>query len=133
MTAAVSRREVLEKIGKAGASVLLGGGVLRGENSDIVIGGQFVEIVVRSLSPSTVRISVVPMEGRAIDVGNYDALVGENRWRLIASRRRYDSFGSIRAGHLVVRFTPNPPTIHIDTAQGQHVQRLTFSTTAKPV
>jgi len=116
MSTRISRRELLEQAGKAGAGVLLGGGVLRGENSDIAIGGQFVEIVVSSLSPSTVRISLVPIEGRALSLGGDDALVGSDRWPVVARRRRYDSSGSIRAGNLLVRFTPNPPVIHIDTA-----------------
>src|SRR5206468_8518324 len=99
MSTRISRRELLEQAGKAGAGVLLGGGVLRGENSDIAIGGEFVEIVVRSLSPSTLRISLVPIERRTLDLdGGDDALVGSERWRVVARRRRYDSFGSIRAG-----------------------------------
>src|SRR5262245_43578923 len=133
MSGHVSRRELLEQAGKAGAGILLAGRVLRGQSSDITVAGQPVEIIVRSVSPSTVRISVVPIAGGAPAPAGSDTLVGEDRWRVVASRRRYDSVGSIRAGNLVVRFTPDPPTIHIDTAQGQHVQRLTFSGTAKPV
>src|SRR5262245_46668409 len=114
MSTRISRRKLLEQAGRAGAGVLLGGSVLRGENSDVAIGGQFVEIVVTSLSPSTVRISLVPIERRTLDPGGDDALVRSEQWRVVARRRRYGSLGSIRAGNLVVRFTPNPPVIHID-------------------
>src|SRR5262245_60609262 len=131
MSTRVSRRALLEQAGKAGAGILLAGGVLRGQSSDITVAGQPVEITVRSVSPSTVRISVVPIAGRALAPAGNDALVGEARWRLVASRRRSESFGSIRTGNLIVRFTQNPPVIHIDTASGRTVQRLTLDSTAK--
>lgn len=35
----------------------------------------------------------------------------------------------VRAGDLTVRFTNNPPTIHVETAAGAAVQRLTLSAT----
>src|SRR5215471_19064336 len=100
MSARISRRELLEQAGKAGAGFLLAGGVLRGQSSDIAVAGEAVEIIVRSVSPSTVRISVVPIEGRAAALGGDDTLVSEDRWRLVGSRRRSESFGSIRAGNL---------------------------------
>src|SRR5262249_5661767 len=131
MSARVSRRELLEQAGKAGVVILLAGGVLRGQSSDIAVAGQPVEIIVKSVSPSPVRISVVPIAGRVPAPAGGDALVGDDRGRLVASRRRSESFGSIRAGNLIVRFTPNPPIIHIDTASGQNVQRLTLDSTAK--
>src|SRR5262245_28799003 len=144
MSARVSRRELLEQAGKAGAGILLAGGVLRGQSSAITVAGQPVEIIVRSVSPSTVRISVVPIAGRVPAPAGDDALLGEDRWRLVASRRRSESFGSIRAGNLIVRFTPNPVSganaspigrsdqgliIHIDTASGRTMQRLTLDST----
>src|SRR5262249_31625740 len=72
-----------------------------------------------------------PIEGRASALAGDDALVGEDRWRLVARRRESKSFGSIRAGNLIVRLTRNPTTIHIDTASGETVQRLTLDSTAK--
>src|SRR5215831_18943251 len=113
----VSRREALKRLGKTGAGAVLAGSVLRGQDGDIFVAGQPVEIIVRSVSPSTVRITVAPIESAALALTGDDALAGEDRWRMVASRRR--AFGSIKAGNLVVRFTPNPPAIHIETSSGQ--------------
>jgi hypothetical protein len=59
----VSRREVLKRIGKATAGIALTGGVIRGQGTDIVVAGKPVEIAVASVSPTTVRISVLQIEG----------------------------------------------------------------------
>ena len=59
----VSRREALKKLGKATASLALTGGVIRGQGTDIVVAGKPVEIAVASVSPNTVRITVLPIDG----------------------------------------------------------------------
>ncbi len=131
MTRVVTRREALRRLGKTGAGALVARGVLQGQNSDIVVAGQPVEVVVTSVSPSTVRIAFLPTAGGAASLGAGDALVGADKWRRVASRRRTDSFGSIKAGNLVVRFTADPPTVHVETTSGQTIQRLTFNGTGE--
>jgi hypothetical protein len=54
----ISRREVLKELGQATAGLALTGGVLRAQGAEIVVAGKLVEIVVASVSPSTVRISM---------------------------------------------------------------------------
>ena len=63
MSHSITRRAALKQISVAGAGVLVSRGIIRGQGTDITIGGQPVEIAVASLSPSTVRISVLPVAG----------------------------------------------------------------------
>jgi alpha-glucosidase/alpha-D-xyloside xylohydrolase len=118
----VTRRYALQQMGSAGAGAILGGGIIRGQSTPIVVSSKPVEIAVASVSPSTVRITVLPLEGgRVADDG---ALVPAAAGKPLARRR--ESFVPIRAGNLTVRFTAGPPTIHIDGPRGRVVQRLTL-------
>lgn len=127
MSTSRSRRDVLKQLGTAGAGVMLGGGIIRGQSGDIVVAGRPVEIVVSSLSPSTVRIRVLPIQGgHPGNVPVDGALARERMGRLLGQHRRPASFEPIAAGHLRVRFTPTPPRIHVDTSAGRPVQRLTL-------
>lgn len=122
MSQPVSRREVLKQLGSAGAGVVVSGGILRGQSSPITVAGQPVEIAVASVSPSTVRITVLPIGAAAKkDDG---ALVAAASGRALASRRSRDSFAPIRAGNLSVRFTADPPTLEVTTSGGAPVQTL---------
>jgi alpha-glucosidase (family GH31 glycosyl hydrolase) len=123
----VSRREVLKRIGKATAGLALTGGVIRGQDTDIVVAGKPVEIVVASVSPITVRISVLPIEGgRTAAMPDTLTVVSEGQGRAAGRGRTAGSINSVKAGNLVVRYTANPPTLHIDTSAGQPVQKLTL-------
>jgi alpha-glucosidase/alpha-D-xyloside xylohydrolase len=74
------------------------------------------------VSPFTVRLTVLPIDGRTVlDDG---ALVRAGEGKPLGRRR--ESFAPIRAGALTVRFTADPPAIHVDGAEGRVVQRLTL-------
>ena len=106
------------------------GGVIRGQDRDIVVGGQPVEIVVSSLSAITVRITILPIASGEDRADPEDgALVQEESGRALVRGQSPAPLASVRAGNLVVRFTDAPPTLHVDTASGQPVQRLTFDPT----
>jgi len=121
----LSRREALKQIGAAGAGIILTRGTIRGHSADIVVAGKPVEIVVSTLSPSTVRLTVLPIEsGRATAVPADGALAREGEGRELERRRSLERFDPIRAGNLVVRFTAEPPTLHVETNAGRQVQRL---------
>src|SRR5262245_24991102 len=126
----VSRREVLKRIGKATAGLALAGGVIRGQGTDIQVAGKPVEIVVAAVSPTTVRISVLPIEGgRATAMPDTLTVVGEGQGSAAGRGRTAGSINSVKAGNLVVRYAANPPTLHIDTSAGQPVQKLTLDST----
>jgi alpha-glucosidase/alpha-D-xyloside xylohydrolase len=128
MAKPVSRREALKRMATAGGGILLTRGVFRGQSSDVVVAGKSVEITVSSLGPSTLRLTVLPIDGgRVTRVPVDGALVGDAEGRTLARRRGPDRFDPVRAGNLTVRFTNAPPTLHIDTATGAPVQRLALN------
>jgi alpha-glucosidase/alpha-D-xyloside xylohydrolase len=63
MAREIPRRAALKQIGLAGAGVMLSGGVFRGQSAPITIAGRPVEIAIASVTPSTVRITVLPIAG----------------------------------------------------------------------
>ena len=99
----------------------------RAEIADIVIAGQRSEIAVWSLSPTTVRITVCPLEGGAnspAPVPATGALVHEDLGTSVRTARDPANVAHVQAGDVVVDFTPSPPTIHIRTTAGDNVQTL---------
>jgi alpha-glucosidase/alpha-D-xyloside xylohydrolase len=102
--------------------VLAAPSILRGQSSPIVVAGQPVEIAVASISPSTVRITVLPIANASRTVPDDGALVAAAEGRSLVRTR--ETFAPINASELVVRFTANPPTLHIETPFGDAVQRL---------
>jgi alpha-glucosidase/alpha-D-xyloside xylohydrolase len=149
MAERLSRRDALKQIGTASAGVVLAGGIIRGQTADIMVAGRPVEIAIASLSPSTVRISVLPLDGpgagavaggpgaggpgaggRVGGVPVDGALVDENPGKSLGRHRTPGGFPSVKAGNVVVRFTNDPPTIHVETSSGQPVQKLTLDAKA---
>jgi alpha-glucosidase/alpha-D-xyloside xylohydrolase len=135
MSDSLTRRQAIKQLGVAGAGVLLKPVILRGQATPIVVAGTPVEIVISSVSPSTVRLMALPISGdqptgaAAIPVDG--ALVPEAEGRS-AGRSRV-AFPTIRAGTLAVRFTADPPTLHVETRTGQPVQRLSLDAQAPTV
>src|SRR6185295_15543191 len=127
-----SRRDALKQLGVAGAGlVVTGTGVIRGQANDIVIAGQPVEISVLSLSPSTVRITVRPLqEGTPQAIPLTGALERDDVGTAVATSRAASALARVRSGDLSVRFTNAPPTLHVETANGTVVQQLTLDAAA---
>ena len=85
MAEPVSRRDAVKQLAGATAGVALAGVVIRGQSDAIVVAGKPVEIVVRSISPSTLRITAFPVGvSAASDDG---ALVSGATGRTLARRR----------------------------------------------
>lgn len=127
----ISRRDALKRLGMASAGIILTRSVIRGQSTNVLVAGKPVEIGVYMLSPSTVRLAVLPVEKeRATTLPVDGAVVGKGEKRPLARRRAHERFSPVRAGNLVVRFTSEPPTIHIETHTGQLVQRLTLDAQA---
>src|SRR5262245_35014170 len=104
----ISRRQALRRVAGAAAGMALRDGILRGQSEEIFVAGKRVELVVRSISPATVRITALPVNVPA--AANDDSLVAAAAGRVVA-RRRVKSNEPIRAGDLTVRLTTDPPTI----------------------
>ncbi|HEX5214986.1 MAG TPA: TIM-barrel domain-containing protein [Vicinamibacterales bacterium] len=126
----VTRRDAIKQLGAAGAAVALGGGVIRGQGADIVVGGSPVEIVVTSVSPVTVRILVLPIAAGAVAPLPVDGSLVQSEWgRALARARAAAPLKQVTAGNLRVRFTDAPPTLHVETLKGEAVQTLTLDAT----
>ena len=129
MSESVSRREAVKRLTSAGAAFALGGGTIRGQQSDILIAGKPVEIVVSSISDVTIRIAVQPLDGGKPQTILDDGGVAQpTAGKRAGSARSADTFKPIRAGSLQVRWAQ--PALHVDTAAGAPVQRLTFDAQA---
>ena len=110
----------------AGAGLAFGTTIIRGQDGDITIGGTPVEIAVSSISPSTVRIRVLPIAGgKPLAVPDDGGVAEPNAGKPLAAGRTA-AFKPVRAGDLTVRFTAAPPAIQVETQNGVIVQRLTF-------
>ena len=120
----ISRRQALKDLSVAGAGLVVSGGIIRGQGSDIVIAGRPVEIAAQSVSPSTIRIIVRPIvDGNPLAVPLTGALT-RDRFSPTLGIRSGKPQGEIRAGNLVVRFTPNPPTLIVENTRSQVIQRF---------
>src|ERR1700754_2473568 len=105
MTDAISRRDALKHIATTSAGVMFAG-VIRGNNADIVVAGQAVEIAVFSVSPDTVRITVRPIsDGAATAVPYPGALASQEFGNAIQRSTDSARLSRVRAGNVQVRFT----------------------------
>jgi alpha-glucosidase/alpha-D-xyloside xylohydrolase len=126
----VTRRQALRDIGVAGAGLAFAGGVIRGQGAGIIVAGKLVEIAVSWVSQVTVRLTVRPVvDGTAIPVAVTGALERESFDATHSARTAVPPI-SVRAGDLAVRFTEHPPTLIVETAKGEVVQRFGLSADA---
>lgn len=129
MPKSTSRRQALKTIGAAGAGFALSPVFLRGQGAPIIVAGTPVEIAIAQVSPSNVRISVLPIAGgAAAPMPNDQALVAAANGKPLRAQR--SPFTPVRVGNLTVRYSSDPPTLHIDTAKGDSVQKLTLDAQA---
>jgi alpha-glucosidase/alpha-D-xyloside xylohydrolase len=133
MSGPISRRAALTRLGLAGTGLLFPR-IIRGQNADIMVAGQPVEIAVAALSPITARITVRPLrDGQPVTVPITGALDQPAAGTARARGRAAPALARVRAGDLMVRFTANPPTLHVETRDGQLLQRLTLDPNAPDV
>ena len=81
----VSRREAVRRVAGAAAGLAVGDGILRGQSEEIRVAGKQIELLVRSVSPATVRITAVPVDAGA--PADNDSLVAAARGRVVARPR----------------------------------------------
>lgn len=129
MTNDITRRDALKQLAATSAGVMFAG-VLRGRTADIIVAGQPVEVAVWSVSPITARITVQPIGSDGpVPVSKTGALAQDEFGNAVVRARDSGRVSRVRAGELVVRVTEGPPTIHVETARGQLLQRLALDAT----
>src|SRR4029450_3523588 len=121
-----SRRNALKPLAAAGVGAALHPVVIRGQSPPIRVAGMPVEIAVASISPVTVRVTVSAIVGTG-GVPDDGALVPAAEAKPGVRGRRPEALARVRAGTLSVRYTADPPTIHVHNAKGEPVQRLVLS------
>ncbi len=123
----LTRRDILRATGQAGAGLLIARAPFSGQSAEMAVSGRPVEIVISSVSPLTVRLSVLPIEGgRPTIIMSDGAVVREGEGRVVARFSSTKKTKPVHAGNLVVRFTSGPPTFRVETRAGITVQRLTL-------
>ncbi len=120
----IGRREALKTMGAACAAGLLPGRLLFA-SAGPAVAGQSTEIQIRTVSPHTFRLSILPVAGgRAAAIPNDGSLVRESwpgRATVLGGEFRPQT---IRAGNLRVKIEPAPLTFRVETAAGELVQQL---------
>jgi alpha-glucosidase/alpha-D-xyloside xylohydrolase len=132
-----SRRDALKQVGAAGVGFILAPGLLRAQDSGIVIAGEPVDVLVDvglgGTSTHTVRIRLRSITtGQPKDLtftGALDDASAAVTKPAGPARRRPEEIARAATGDLVVRFTPNPPRFIVETKSGALVQQLTLSAT----
>jgi len=100
--------------------------------SGIMVAGQPSEITVLSLSPVTARITIRALRNGAPDtISATGALEHPDAGKLAGRGGEAAAVNRIVAGDLIVRFTDGPPTIHVATAGGRSIQRVTLDSLAQ--
>jgi alpha-glucosidase/alpha-D-xyloside xylohydrolase len=125
MTNPISRRETLKSLGAAGVGAVLGPGLNPSPQNAVQITGRLVELSLTSISPQTVRLSIVPIENGKPQPIPLDGSLAPQRWpapaiRLTSLARER----AVRCGALQMKLSPSPLTIRIEAADGRVVQQL---------
>lgn len=121
----IPRREVLKRFGSAGAGVLLGSQTIAAQDATLRIAGRPVEITLSSVSPRTVRLSVVPVENGKPQAIPYDGSLVQQTWSKPSARlTTLARAQSVRCGDLVVKLSPQPLVIRVEAKDGRLVQQL---------
>jgi Glycosyl hydrolases family 31 len=119
----ITRRKALQGLGVAGAAF-----VLRidtdAQGQPLTIAGQAVELRLASISPITVRISVVPKGAPDADLNRDGGLVP-----LTEQRRPVNGAAPVKLGTLLVRVSQSPLKVTVADAAGKTVQELAVDET----
>jgi alpha-glucosidase/alpha-D-xyloside xylohydrolase len=116
--ASATRRDALKVLASASAAVVLRIDV-DATGQDLVVAGQPVELRITSVSPTMVRVSVLPKGASDTDLNRDGGLVS-----FPEQRRAIAGGAPIKAGSLTVTVSTAPLTIRIADANGSTAQEL---------
>ncbi|MCI0392456.1 MAG: DUF5110 domain-containing protein [Acidobacteria bacterium] len=125
MNKKLSRREALKNISSAGVAALLNAKSSTSQDAAIRIAGQPVEISVSSVSPETVRLSIVPIVNGQPQPLPHDGSLMQRTWSPPAARiTTLAGARQVRCGNLLVKLSPDPLIIRVEARDGRLVQQL---------
>lgn len=117
----ISRRQALRQIGSAGAGLALVGPTVRWRLPELRVNGRAVDVAAASLSPATVRVSVLPEGSQAAQPIPLDGSLVANEWSPDAM---VAGGNSASVGSFTVRVETDPLQIIIGRPDGRIIQRL---------
>ena len=124
MSLEYSRREALKRIAAASAAAALPR-VALADASPLTVAGRKVELQITSISPHTLRLSILPVQnGRAIAVPNDGSLVRTDWGAPLLTLRQVSSRPPLHGGELNVSMKIEPLTFTIADRKGAQIQRL---------
>ncbi len=127
MPTRVSRRDALKQLGAAGAGAAFAPRLIL-QTGPITVDGRPVEVTVFSLNATTLRLIVTPLvDGVPTPVPDDGVLDAAMFAKMARPVRSPAALARVTAGGLIVRYTEDPPTFHIETSRGAPVQKLTLS------
>ena len=134
----VDRRDALKRIGAGAAALALPSFVLRSSAGQLVVAGQPAELSISAVSPVTVRLTVRAI-GAQQTIPFTGALAQDEFGPVAAHGSDPSAFARARVGDLFVSLnSPSAgvdqrqanPTILVETARGELIQRLTLDAAA---
>src|SRR5215472_3595497 len=121
-----NRREVLAQMAKASATLLLPGRMSATE-SGFSVAGRKCEIQLGSVSPHTLRLSVLPIEQGVASGIPPNGSLSQTSWGApVATLRGEEQTKTIECGNVRVSFSARPLAFSIATPQGQTIQQLSI-------
>src|SRR6185503_2727004 len=115
----ITRRQAIQGLGAASAAVLLRIDT-DAQGQPLIVAGQPVELRIASISPVTVRVSVLPKGASDADLNRDGGLVP-----LTEQRRTVAGAAPIKMGTLAVTVSQAPLRVTVADAAGKTVQELT--------
>src|ERR1700691_5065612 len=118
----IHRREVLKSVGAACAAVLLPRKSDAGAQS-LRVAGQDVEIQIASVSPHTLRLTIVPIAKDAKVIATLDdgSLIRESWGEPVAKFRGEVPSRVIKCGKLTVKISPDPLSFAIGSPEDEKI------------
>ncbi len=120
----LSRRQMVQSLGAAGAALVTGGAAKAAE-TDLRVAGKEVEIAITSVSAHTFRLTVVPVvDGKPGEIFDDGTLLHTAFGAPVAKFRGAARAQTVKLGDLRVQFTPDPLAFSIETSKGEKIQHI---------
>jgi alpha-glucosidase/alpha-D-xyloside xylohydrolase len=120
----------MTQLGAAGAAAVLFPRFAFGQDGSITINNRPVSIECSLVGTGAIRLTIRPLDGgKGRAVANDGALAAEDFGPAPVAHQTAAALTHLNVGPFMVRFTANPPSLHISFA-GNDVQTLVFDTTA---
>ena len=126
MSKTLSRRKTLKSLASAGAGAMLSPRLISGaRHSSLHIAGRPVELSLTSISPQTLRLSIVAIENGKPAPIPLDGSLAQQTWpQPLARLTTFSAEQSLRCGTLRVRLSARPWTLRVEADDGRLVQQL---------